>query len=88
MAVAGELSAAQRVEFAERLADAGLVGAPKRAQEIEVTPELLARFGLSAGQTLPLDRVVKLAALLVQFWGIWTARPSIFCGNYIPVPPS
>lgn len=69
VAVAGEIPAAQRAEFARLLAEAGLAAPKSGAGEMEVTKEMQARFGLAPGQPLPLDRVVQLAAFLVQAMG-------------------
>ena len=66
LAVAGELSEAQRREFAERLADAGFVTADRRPSTLEISKEDQTRLGLPAGREPQLERVVQVAALLVQ----------------------
>ena len=69
VAVAGQLSEAQRTEFAVQLAEAGLAASKNGAPSMEITRELQTRFGLAPGQPLPLERVVQLASLLVQVLG-------------------
>jgi hypothetical protein len=64
--MAREIPEAQRAEFAEALAEAGLAVRKGGPAEVPVTRELLTRLGLAPGQPLPLERVVQLASLLVQ----------------------
>lgn len=66
VAVAGELPEEQRSEFARRLHDAGFVCEDREAMELEISPEMQARFGLSTDQQPRLVRVVQLAAFLAQ----------------------
>ena len=66
VALAGELSEEQRVEFARRLSDAGFVCANQESVPLEITREMQTRFGLAAGQQPRLERVVQLASLLAQ----------------------
>jgi hypothetical protein len=65
-AMVREIPEAQRAELAALLAEAGLVSRQGGPVEVPMTRELQTRLGLVPGQPLPLERVVQLAALLVQ----------------------
>ena len=66
VAVAAEVPEEQRADFARRLSDAGLSWVDKEALELEVSKELQTRFGLPPDRQPRLERVVKLASLVVQ----------------------
>ena len=66
LSVAGELTEEQRVDFARRLHGAGFVWVDRGAVELEISKDQETRFGLAAGQQPRLERMVQLAALLVQ----------------------
>jgi hypothetical protein len=66
LSVAGELTQEQRADFARRLFDAGFVWVDRGAVELEISKDLQTRFGLAADQQPRLERMVELAALLVQ----------------------
>jgi len=66
VAVAADLPEAQRSEFAKRLSDVGLSWLDQDALVVEVSKELQTRFGLPADRQPKLDRVVKLASLVVH----------------------
>jgi hypothetical protein len=66
IATAAEIPEDQRTEFARRLYDAGLRWVDHGALELEISKELQTRFGLPADRQPRLERVVKLASLMVN----------------------
>ena len=79
LAVAPNLSAEQRKEFASRLSQAGIITGEAAAVAVDIPPDLQKRLGLASGQTLQPERAMKLLAVLLELaltldqlvWNLW-----------------